>query len=307
MNQIRAMRVFLRVAELGSLTAASADLGYSRGMASAILNELEAYLGVRLLERTTRATRLTEEGALYAERARAILAEIEALEDEVGAAEKMPRGHLRVQMPPGLLRIVVAPELPRFFTEYPDVSLELLSRNRVPDFVGDRLDAAVFVGELPDSALISRGLGRIPLLTLAAPTYLERRGIPAAPADLSGHETIGILSSQTGRPSPWSFRNGGTTETFHPAGTLAIENADAAVVAAAGGLGIVQIASYLVFGEVKSGRLVTVLDNWRPAAFEARLLMPTGRLRPRKLRVFETFLIEAGKCFRDRWQIRDVA
>ena len=127
------MRVFLRVADLGSLTAASADLGYSRGMASTILNELETYLGVRLLERTTRAARLTEEGVLYAERARAILADIEALEDEVGASETRPRGHLRVQVPPGLLRIVVAPALPQFFADYPDVTLELLSRNRIPD------------------------------------------------------------------------------------------------------------------------------------------------------------------------------
>ncbi|WP_413718591.1 LysR substrate-binding domain-containing protein [Silicimonas sp. MF1-12-2] len=306
MNQIRAMRVFLRVAELGSLTAASADLGYSRGMASTILNELETYLGVRLLERTTRAARLTEEGVLYAERARAILADIEALEDEVGASETRPRGRLRVQIPPGLLRIVVAPELPRFFADYPDVTLELLSRNRIPDFVGDRLDAAVFVGDLPDSALISRGLGRIPLLTLASPAYLERHGTPSCPADLARHRTIGILSAQTGQTSPWSFRNDQTTETFHPAGALAIENADAAVAAASGSLGIVQIASYLVYGEVKSGRLVPVLDDWRPTAFEARLLLPPGRLRPRKLRVFEAFLIDAGKRFRERWGIADV-
>ena len=306
MNQVRAMRVFLRVAELGSLTAASADLGYSRGMASTILNELEAYLGVRLLERTTRATRLTEEGMLYAERARAILADIEALEDEVGASETTPKGHLRVQVPPGLLRIVVAPALPGFFADYPDVTLELLSRNRIPDFIGDRLDAAVFVGDVPDSTLVSRGLGRIPLLTLAAPAYLARHGAPSCPADLDRHQTIAILSSQTGQASPWSFRNGRVAETFHPRGALATENADAAVAAAAGGLGIVQIASYLVYGDVVSGRLVPVLDDWRPAAFEARLLLPPGRLRPRKLRVFEAFLIDAGKRFSKRWGIDDM-
>lgn len=305
MNQVRAMRVFLRVADLGSLTAASADLGYSRGMASTILNELEAYLGVRLLERTTRATRLTDEGALYAERARAILAEIEALENEVGASETQPKGQLRVQVPPGLLRIVVAPELPRFRARYPEVTLDLLSRNRVPDFIGDRLDAAVFVGDAPDSTLVSRGLGRVPLLTLAAPGYLERHGIPSCPADLAGHETIGILSSQTGRTSEWSFGRGAARETVRPSGALTIETADAAVAAASGGLGIVQVASYLVFREVESGRLIPILDDWRPEPFAARLLLPPGRLKPRKLKVFESFLIEAGRRFRERWPIAD--
>lgn len=306
MNQICAMRVFLRVAELGSLTAASADLGYSHGMASAILRDLETYLGVRLLERTTRATRLTEEGVLYAERARAILAEIEALEDEVGAAERKPRGRLRVQIPPGLLRLVVAPELPRLFEAHPEVTLDLTSRNMIPDFVGDRLDAAVYVGDLPDSTLVSRTVGHIPLITLAAQDYLERCGTPVTPEDLARHDTIGVMAAATGRASPWSFRKGDQTRRFIPKGRLAVEEVGAAVTAAAGGLGIVQLASYQVYNEVRSGKLVQVLEDWRPDAFEVRLLMPSGRLRPRKLRVFEDFLIDTGKRFRERWRVRRI-
>lgn len=307
MNQIRAMRVFIRVAELGSLTAASKDLGYSRGMASTILAELESYLGVRLLERNTRAARLTDEGALYAERARTILTEIEALEDEVGAAEKAAAGHLRIQVPPGLLRLVIAPDLPRFFADHPKITLDLLSRNTVPDFVGDRLDAAIFVGDLPDSRLVSRTVAHIPLLTLGAPDYLSRRGIPKAPSDLAGHDCIGILSSATDRRSDWSFGNSREILRITPAGSLALENADAAVAAAVGGLGLIQIASYLVYREVTSGKLVPVLDDWRPPAFDARLVLPPGRLRPRKLKVFENFLIDTGQRFRDRWNIREIS
>lgn len=306
MNQIRAMRVFLRVSELGSLSAASADLGYSHGMASSILNELETYLGVRLLERTTRAARLTEEGALYARRAREILAQIEALEDEVGASEKRPRGVLRVQIPPGLLRLVVAPDLPRFFADWPEVHLELLARNDVPDFVADRLDAAVFVGELPDSALVARKVGQVPLITLAAPDYLARRGTPGTPADLKDHDTVGVMASATGRASPWSFEKDGVSERFVPSGPLVVEEVGAAVTAATGGLGIVQLASYLAFGEVRSGRLVPVLDDWRPGAFEVRLVLPPGGLRPRKLRAFEDFLVGASQRFRKRWGIREI-
>lgn len=306
MNQIRAMRVFLRVAELGSLTAASADLGYSHGMASAILNDLESYLGVRLLERTTRGARLTEEGALYADRARGILTQIEALEDEVGSTERRPRGTLRVQIPPGLLRLVVAPELPGFFADYPEIRLELMARNVIPDFVGDRLDAAVFVGDLPDSALVARTVGHVPLITLAAPEYLARRGTPATPADLAAHDTIGVMASATGRASPWSFQKGGAFERFAPSGPLIVEEVGAAVTAASGGIGIVQLASYLAFNEVRSGRLVPVLDDWRPGAFEVRLVLPPGGLRPRKLRVFEDFLVAAGQRFRARWGVGDV-
>lgn len=306
MNQIRAMRVFLRVAELGSLTAASADLGYSHGMASSILSELESYLGVRLLERTTRGARLTEEGAIYAERARGILAQIEALEDDVGGAEKIPRGTLRVQIPPGLLRLVVAPELPGFFAEYPEVRLELMARNVVPDFVGDRLDAAVFVGDLPDSAMVARNVGLVPLITLAAPGYLARRGAPETPADLAAHDTVGVMASATGRASPWTFRKGDATERFTPLGPLIVEEVGAAVTAATGGIGIVQLASYLAYNEVRSGRLVPVLDDWRPGAFDVRLVLPPGGLRPRKLRVFEDFLVAASERFRARWGIRDI-
>ena len=307
MNQVRAMRVFLRVAELGSLTAGSEDLGYSRGMASSILAELETYLGVRLLERTTRALRLTDEGALYAERARTILAEIEALEDEVGAAETEAAGHLRLQIPPGILRLVIAPDLPHFFARHPKITLDILSRNTPPDFVTDRLDAAVFVGALPDSTLVSRTVAHIPLMTLAAPAYLERRGTPLTPGDLAGHDTIGILSSATGRRAEWVFARSGETRRLLPEGPLALENADAAVVAAVGGLGLIQIASYLVWREVTSGKLVPVLDDWRAPAFEARLVLPPGHHRPRKIRAFETFLVETGQRFRTRWNIRDPA
>lgn len=307
MNHVRAMRIFVRVAELGSLTAASQDLGYTRGMASAIVKELETHLGTRLLERTTRAIRLTDAGLQYAERARTILAEIDTLEDEIGASEKTPAGHLRIQIPAGLARLVVAPELPRFFQTYPGITLDILSRNAVPDFVADRLDAALFVGDLPDSNFRTRTVGRIPILTLAAPEYLAQRGTPETPADLAAHDTIGIISTVTGRTVDWLFRQGKSTIRVHPEGHLAIENAEAAVVAASAGLGLVQVASYLVYRDVRAQRLVPVLTACQPPAPEIRLLAPASALKPRKLRVFEDFLVDTGKRFRRTWNIRKVA
>jgi LysR family transcriptional regulator for bpeEF and oprC len=303
MDRLRAMQVFLRVAERGSLTAASADLGYARGAASAIVKELEARLGVQLLERTTRKLRLTEDGRHYAERARAILADVDLLEADVGRAERTPRGLLRVQIPPGLARRIVAPALARFADRYPEVTLQILSRNAVPDFVTDRLDAALFVGDLPDSTLVARSLGRIPALTVAAPAYLARAGAPLHPADLVRHRAITILSSATGQPVPWHFRRGADTVTLTPEGPVAFEGSDAAVTAAVAGVGLVQLGSYLVYDDVKAGRLVPVLSDWRAPPAEARLLHPPHRLKPMKLKVFEDFLVDLNHRFRKRWNI----
>lgn len=300
------MRVFLRVAELGSLTAASEDLGYARGAASAIVKDLEAYLGVQLLERTTRNLRLTDDGQHYAERARAILSDITGLEDEIGAAERRARGLLRVQIPPGLARRVVAPALHRFFDAHPEVTVQIVSRNAVPDFVADRLDAAVYVGDLPDSSIVARPVGRIPFLTVAAPSYLARAGTPGHPGELAHHRTIAILSSATGQPVPLRFRRGDDDISVAPEGPVAFEGSDAAVAAAASGLGLVQLASYLVYDDVKSGALVPVLSDWRAPAAEARLLHPPHRLKPKKLRVFEDFLLDLNTRFRRKWNITSV-
>ncbi len=306
MDHFRAMRIFLRVAERGSLTAASEELGYARGAASAVVKELETYLGVQLLERTTRSLRLTEEGGRYAERAREILAEVECLEDEVGGAERAARGLVRVQIPPGLARRIVAPALGGFCAAYPEVELEIVSRNSLPDFVTDRLDAAVFVGDMPDSGLVARPVGKIPVITVAAPRYLEAVGVPAHPDTLDRHRCIGILSSATGRPVDWRFRKGENDRAVRPRGPVAFEGSDAAVAAAVSGLGILQLASYLVFDEVRVGALVPVLADWRAPAVEARLVHPRHRLKPRKLKVFEEFLIGLNAKVRRRWGIREI-
>jgi LysR family transcriptional regulator for bpeEF and oprC len=306
MDHLRAMRVFLRVAELGSLTAASEDLGYARGAASAVVKDLEAYLGVQLLERTTRNLRLTEDGQHYAERARAILSDVTSLEDEIGAAERQARGLLRVQIPPGLARRIVAPALRRFFDAHPEVSVHIVSRNVMPDFVGDRLDAAVYVGDLPDSAIVARLVGRIPSMTVAAPSYLARAGTPDHPAELAHHRTIAILSSSSGQPVPMRFRRGAEVLSVTPEGPVAFEGSDAAVAAAVTGLGIVQLASYLVYDEVKSGALLPILSDWRAPGADARLLHPPHRFKPKKLRVFEEFLVDLNQHFRRKWNIRSV-
>lgn len=306
MDQIRAMKVFQRVAERGSLSAASLDLGLSRGGASAIVTELEKYLGVQLIERTTRSLRLTEDGVYYLEKARAITEAVANLEDEVGSAERQPRGRLRVQIPAGLAALALAPAVADFLTAYPQVDLEILSRDGVPDFVGDQIDAAVLIGALPALDIVARPLGRIPLMTVASPDYLERQGIPVSIADLAQHCCIPIISSVSGRTVPWRFRIDGEETSVPVHGRVAFETAAAAVIAARRGVGILQLASYLVYKNIRSGQLVAVLEDIRPGSSEMFLAHPRHRLKPKKLKVFEQFLIELNPRTREKWGVRQV-
>lgn len=306
MDQIRAMRVFLRVAERGSLSAASTDLGLARGAASAIVAELERYLGVQLIERTTRSLRLTDDGLYYRDRARTIVAEVESLEDEVGGAERQPRGRLCVQIPAGLARLVVAPALPRFMESYPDIRLEIFTRNALPDFIGEEIDAAVVVGQVPVLDIVARSVGRIPYLTVASPGYLADHDTPESPEDLERHACIPVLSSTTRHPVPWRFCVDGQAVSVEVAGQVAFESSEAAVAAAVRGAGILQLASYLVFEEIRSGRLVPVLGDVRPQAQQLYVVHRKHRLKPKKLRVFEEFLIELNAETRRKWRVTSV-
>lgn len=305
MDHIRSMRVLIRVAELGSLTAASLDLGLARGAASAIVADLERYLGVQLLERTTRKIRLTEEGGVYVERARAILEDIAELEDDVGQAERRPQGTLRVQIPPGLTRLVVAPALPGFIAGNPGIEVQILSRSDLPDFVGLRLDAALVVGPMPELDVVARSLGHLPVLTVAAPAYLERRGVPRLPADIAQHQCIRTISTTTGNPVVWRFRDGGRDTRVMASGPLAFEAPEAAVAAARRGGGILQIGSYLVYDDIRAGTLVTVLDDFRPEGPTLQIVHPRHRRKPKRLKVFEDFLADLNHRVRARWNIRD--
>lgn len=306
MDQLRAMMVYRRVADRGSFTAASADLGLARGAASAIVAQLEKRLGVQLIERTTRQLRLTEDGQHFLERASQILDELRELEEEVGSAERHPRGRLRVQMPPGLARLIVAPALPEFYAAYPDVKLELLTRNGVPDFVGGNIDAAIVLGDLPELDISTRTIGRIPSITVAAPAYLAERGSPATPDDLINHECIGLLSTGPVALLPWRFSLPDGDLWYPIDGRLAFEGSDPAVVAAVRGLGILQLASYLVFEQVRGGKLVTILDTFRPKAQNLSIVHPRHRLKPRKLRVFEEFLARLEPATRNRWGVEQI-
>lgn len=300
MDRLRAMRLFLRVAELGSYAKASHEMGLSSSVASTVIKELEAHMGVQLLRRTTRSVRPTPEGARYLERLRVVLSELDELEDEVKDAGRKVEGHLRLQTPVGFAHQIVARRLPAFLDAHPGLSIELLARNGLPDFVRENLDGAVFIGEVPERDVIARPLGRSPFVITAAPAYISRHGAPSSPEDLHRHLTISIRSSTTGAPLPWRFfRNGETT--FLPLASRAVfEASEPAVEMAASGGGLLQMIRYLVQDDIAAGRLVQVLPDWQYPGADIVFVYPRHSRRPRRLRVLEDFVVDCYRSMIDK-------
>lgn len=273
MDQLRAMRVFIRVVERGSFSAAAADLRLSHGMASNIVKEIEADLGVQLIRRTTRRMSLTEEGAAYFDRASTIVAEVDALRDRLAGDRDAVRGRVTLQAPVAFSRLVLGPSLDALMARHPQLELTVIPRDGLPDMVAEGIDLLLFTGALPDSGLIARSLGRFPVLTVAAPAYLDRHGPPGQPEELEGHRCIGILSATSRRPLDWRFRGGDGKTVLRRIDTrLCIESSETAIAAAEAGAGIVQNISYAVTGALASGRLREVLAPFRDPGPELKLV-----------------------------------
>lgn len=295
MDRLRSMYLFQRVAELGSYAKASQELGLSSSVASTAIKDLEAHLGVQLLRRTTRSVNPTSEGNRYLERVRVILSEIDDLEDEIKDAGRKVAGHLRLQAPVGFAHQILSPRMPAFLDSHPRLTMELIARNGLPDFVNEGLDGAIFIGEVPDRDLVARPLGRNPFVTVAAPGHLTQFSIPKTPDDLHHHPTIGIRSSTTGAALPWRFRRHGSVTQVHLDCRAVFEASEPAVEMAASGGGVLQMIRYLVAPDITSGRLVPVLEDWLYPGADIVFLYPRHTRRPRRLRVLEDFVID---CFR---------
>lgn len=286
MDRLRAMQVFVRVAERGSFSAAAADLGLSHGMASAVVKETEAALGVELIRRTTRRMALTDEGMAYLAHARRILDEVAEMDEAMRDRGGRVAGRLAVQAPVAFARLLLAPSLGGFLERYPLLRLALLSRDRLPDMVAENIDVLVYVGPLPDSGQTVRTLGRFPLVTAATPAYLARHGMPAHPDELDAHRVIDIVSATQGRSLPWQFVVDGARVLRPVSSALSFESSEAAIAAAVSGAGIVQNISYALSGLLASGALVPVLAGYRDPGPEMHLVTRRYVTVPARVRAF---------------------
>ncbi|MGW8304533.1 MAG: LysR family transcriptional regulator [Achromobacter pulmonis] len=293
MDRLLSMEVFVAVVELGSLTAAAARHEMSAAMAAKHIKGLEARLGLRLMNRTTRRQSLTEAGQAYYARCKTILADIREAEQGAEALRVAPRGTLRITSTVSFGSFALAPAIAEYLDRYPDVSVELALSDVVEDLVASRYDLAVRIGEPRDSGLVARRIGSYQMIICASPTYLARHGTPATPADLAGHQCLDF--SHWSRRTGWRLGDGedegGQQAGYPPTSRFLANNGQALRQAALAGFGIVLQPELLLAEDVRAGRLTPILQPYWPAARPVTLLYPKDRQALPKLTTFVEFVV----------------
>lgn len=284
MDRIDAMRVFARVLERGSFVRAAEDLGLPASTASDAVKQLEARLGARLLQRTTRQVRATLDGEAYYRRCLAILADLEEAESAFNGAQ--PRGLLHIDVQGTQARRFIVPALRRFFDDYPDLELYLSETDRFVDLVREGIDCALRTGEPKESDLIARRIASLAEVTVASPRYLDRFGVPRRWDMLDGHRMIGFRSSATGGVLPLEFMVNGVRRTVTLPSVLTVNGADTYRAAALEGLGLVQIPRYAAERNLSDGTLVACLVETPPSSTPVYAVYARSRQLSLRVRVF---------------------
>lgn len=296
MQSLSDLGPFVKVVEAHSFTAAAKQLGLTPSGVSRVVARLESRLGVRLLNRTTRAVTLTESGAAFYDRCVKILADVEDAERAMATARKTPRGRLRADAPTVLGEMILGPHLPSFLTKYPEVSLELTLRDHFIDPLAEGIDVVLRMADVAEAGLVARRLGACRVVVAASPAYLERHGRPTTPADLRRHSCLSYVVS--GRPIEWRFRGPRGPLTLGVAGRIHASSGRVLVDAALAGLGLVHLFEPYVRREVASGALEQVLAEHALDPVPIYALYPQQGLVPPKVRVFLDYLVDlfAGKA-----------
>ncbi|MDM0048354.1 LysR family transcriptional regulator [Variovorax sp. J22R115] len=293
MDQIAAMRVFARVVEAGTFTRAADSLQMPKPSVTKLVQQLEAHLRVKLLQRTTRRVTVTPEGAAYYERTSRVLAELEDIESDLTHAQASPRGRLRVDIGSSLANRILIPALPQFHARYPDIQLELGVSDRPVDLIGDGVDCVIRGGALMDQSLVARRVAQLPYVSCATPDYLKRHGMPNEPADLmNGHRVVSYFSSLTGRPFPLRYVRGEETFEINGHTAVAVNESTAHVTTILSGLGMAQTFAFMAKPYLDSGELVEVLPGWEPPPHPVYVVYPPNRNLSAKLRAFVDWVVE---------------
>jgi len=283
------MRTFVAVAKAGSFTAAGQHLGRSTALVSKYVATLEERLQVRLIERTTRSLRLTEVGEAYLARAEELLEQLDELQSSLADAQAAPAGTLVVSAPVTFGESYVAGAVSRFVCRFSKVSVDLRLTDRFVNLVDEGIDLAIRITDLPDSSLIARRLCPAPLVCCAAPGYIERRGRPIAPADLSGHECI--IDRNLRNPSAWPFAVDGEQVVVPVSGRVGVNSARAARAVAIEGAGIALIPSYAIGDDLRRGRLCALLEDCASLSLSIYAIYQHRQHLAAKTRAFVDFLV----------------
>lgn len=293
MDRFSLLTTFVRVAEARSFTKAAESLGVSRATVSAAIQELEAHVGARLFQRTTRSVSLTSEGQLYDEHARELLSRLEAADSLFRGRGSRVSGRLVIDAPTRIARLVVLPALPELLARYPELEVHVGASDRVVDLVETGVDAVIRVGQRASSDYVVRPLGMLSQINCASPRYLARTGHPTKLDDLrrSPHQVVSYGLSRRGVTTfDYVDEAGGGERALEVRTSVSVDNGETYIAAALAGLGLIQIPAYDVRHHLESGALVEVLPRHVPAPLPIALLYPTRRQVPARLRVFATWL-----------------
>ncbi|MCG9633301.1 LysR family transcriptional regulator [Vibrio sp. Isolate30] len=290
MDQLGAMRVFLRVIETGSFSAAAREQNSSQATISKKVAALEDKLGVKLLTRTSRELSLTQAGQEYYEHCLNIVQEIDEVEASVRSQVSSPKGTLRIAAAAPLARILLAPLIAEFLEEYPDIEVDMVIDERHIDLVAEGIDIAIRARKLEDSSLIARPLFNNPLLLVAAPGYLKKHGVPTQPKDLKSHQCIVYTFNRS--LNNWHFVDNGQDVSIPVRGTFRSNSGETNLEMALAGLGITQLPIWMMDEHLQSGKLVRVLEEYPSDTVPINAIYPQSRHVPLKVRCFVNFIQE---------------
>ena len=286
MDRFEVMRAFVQVVESGSYTKAAQQLNLHKATVSQQIQQLEDKLGTRLLTRTTRSVTSTEEGLAYYRHACSILQQVDVVETELRKGTSAPAGHLRVNVPVAMGRLVFAPEIRGFLERYPKITVELGCTDRAVDLVREGVDCALRGGLLPDSGLSARRVGDLRFVLCAAPQYIEQHGSPETTEDVAGHHQVGFALGSTGKLRPVTLMREGRNVEFNVPARFVTTDSAAALSAGLDGLGIIVLAEFVASHYLTSGALVRVLPGWQCPSLPLHLVTPTTRKRAARVQAF---------------------
>ena len=298
MDRMEAMRLYARIVELGSFTGAANDLSLPRATVTHAIKRLESRLGAQLLQRTTRRVRTTRDGEVYYAHCIRLLADMDAVEADFREAATAPRGRLRVDLPGAFARSRIIPQLPAFCDRYPQIELDIGTGDRFVDLLREGVDCVLRAGQLGDSGMIGRQVGRLPQVTVASAGYVAKHGMPQAMADLQrGHLAVNWASPTTRRVEPLEFMVGRRRRELELPSRVTVSGTDAYLGCCEAGLGIAQFPGYHVAGQIARGELVSLLPESPPPPLPMTVLYPQQRHIPARLRVFIDWLAELLEPF----------
>lgn len=313
MDQLLALRVFVRIAESGAFAKTADSMNIPRATVTKLVQDLERHLGTRLLQRTTRRVNLTPEGAAYYERATRLIGDLDEMDQCAAQARAQPRGRIRIDVGSVLANMILIPALPQFRARYPELHVDLGVSDRPIDLIGEGVDCAIRGGELADTSLVARHIADLDWVTCASPVYLGARGVPQHPSDLlarqpdpgdktgvPGHAIAGYFSSLSGKAFPLFFQQGDERIMVHGDVVVAVNESTAHLSALLTGVGLGQAFRFMVQPHLETGGLRTVLDDWSRPRHPLHVVYPSHRHQSAKLRLFVDWVAEVFAPFDDR-------